>query len=154
MASEIIISGQQGFLNGLRTNKEKGSIAARNIVTKGALIIASTVKEEFRSTPAGSRRVSRTGHVYWAGAPYYPAQPPNPTTRSGHLKASVRPTGAAFMVAPGTWQSTTGPHINYGGYVDYGTSRSRKFPYMELGVKDSEDRIAALAEAEWAEARV
>ena len=42
--------------------------------------------------------------------------------------------------------------INYGGDVEYGTSRSRKFPYMELGTKDSEDRIRALAEAEWAEA--
>ena len=48
--------------------------------------------------------------------------------------------------------SEAGSNVNYSGYVEYGTRRSRPFPYMEIALVDSAERVRALAEEEWAKA--
>ena len=148
MASEIIISGISEFDKALRFDIVKSDAAARNIVTKGALIIERTAKEQFRARPSGSQRTSKSGRVYYAGAPQYPAQPPNPTQRSGNLRNSIK-TQRVTSLGTGRWQSDTGPSVQYAGFVEYGTSRSREFPYMRNGLIDSNDKINELAQEEW-----
>jgi hypothetical protein len=152
MASEIVVSGVSEFDNRLDEMTAKTDIAARNIVTKGALIIGDESKAQFRPRPAGSQRTSKkTGRIYYAGAPKYPAAPPKPTTRSGNLRSSIRTINVTKLGAS-RWSSDTGPTVKYGIYVDYGTSRARAFPFMELGLLNSETKLKALAETEWATA--
>jgi HK97 gp10 family phage protein len=146
--AEIIISGISDFDKALRFDIAKADAAARNIVTKGALIIERKAKEEFRARPSGSQRVSKSGRVYYQGAPKYPATPPKPTQRSGNLRNSIR-TQSVTSLGSGRWQSDTGPSVKYAGYVEYGTSRSRQFPYMTPGVKNSNEEINRIAQEEW-----
>ena len=146
----IVIKGKNEFKRALYDDMTKTDIAARNIVTEGAKIIAVTAKEEFRSRPAGSQRTSkRTGRVYYAGAPNYPASPPNPTTRSGNLRSSIRRLNVTTD-GRGRWMSNTGSNVNYAGFVEYGTSRSREFPFMKIALIDARDKIEELARREWA----
>ena len=146
--AEIIISGVSEFDKALRLDIAKSDLAARNIVTKGALIIERKAKEEFRARPSGSQRTSKTGRTYYQGAPKYPATPPNPTQRSGNLRNSIRMQSVTSL-GSGRWQSDTGPSVKYAGYVEYGTSRSREFPYMTPGVKNSNEEINRIAQEEW-----
>ena len=146
--AEIIISGVSEFDKALRLDIAKSDLAARNIVTKGALIIERKAKEEFRARPSGSQRTSKTGRTYYQGAPKYPATPPNPTQRSGNLRNSIRMQSVTSL-GSGRWQSDTGPSVKYAGYVEYGTSRSREFPYMTPGVKNSNEEINRSAQEEW-----
>jgi len=148
VASEIIISGISEFDKALRFDIVKSDAAARNIVTKGALVIERMAKEEFRARPSGSQRVSKSGRVYYQGAPKYPAVPPKPTQRSGNLRNSIR-TQSVKSLGTGRWQSDTGPSVQYAGFVEYGTSRSREFPYMKPGVKNSYEEINRIAQEEW-----
>ena len=146
--AEIIISGISDFDKALRFDIAKADAAARNIVTKGALVIERKAKEEFRARPSGSQRVSKSGRVYYQGAPKYPATPPKPTQRSGNLRNSIR-TQSVTSLGSGRWQSDTGPSVKYAGSVEYGTSRSREFPYMTPGVKNSNEEINRIAQEEW-----
>ena len=146
--AEIIISGISDFDKALKFDIAKSDAAARNIVTKGALIIERKAKEEFRARPSGSQRVSKSGRVYYQGAPNYPAIPPKPTQRSGNLRNSIR-TQSVKSLGVGRWQSDTGPSVKYAGAVEYGTSRSRQFPYMTPGVKNSNEEINRIAQEEW-----
>jgi HK97 gp10 family phage protein len=148
VASEIIISGMSDFDKALRFNIAKADAAARNVVTKGALIIERKAKEEFRARPSGSQKTSKSGRTYYQGAPKYPATPPNPTQRSGNLRNSIR-TQSVTSLGAGRWQSDTGPSVKYAGYVEYGTSRARQFPYMTPGVKNSNEEINRIAQEEW-----
>jgi len=146
--AEIIISGISDFDKALKFDIAKSDAAARNIVTKGALIIERKAKEEFRARPSGSQRVSKSGRVYYQGAPKYPATPPKPTQRSGNLRNSIR-MQAVTSLGVGRWQSDTGPSVKYAGAVEYGTSRSREFPYIKPGIKSSASEIYKLAQEEW-----
>ena len=145
---EVIISGINEFDNGLKRSMAKADIAARNIVTKGALVIERKAKEGFNPRPSGSQRTSKSGRTYYQGAPKYPATPPKPTQRSGNLRNSIR-MQAVTSLGAGRWQSDTGPSVKYAGYVEYGTSRSREFPYMKPGIKSSASEIYKLAQEEW-----
>jgi HK97 gp10 family phage protein len=146
--AEIIISGISEFDKALKFDIAKSDVAARNIVTKGALIIERKAKEEFRARPSGSQRVSKSGRVYYQGAPKYPANPPQPTQRSGNLRNSIK-TQQVISLGASRWQSDTGPSVKYAGAVEYGTSRSRQFPYMTPGVKNSNEEINRIAQEEW-----
>ena len=148
MASKIILVGYKEFELSMLKLNAKSDVAARNIVTKGALIIERKAKEEFRARPSGSQRVSKSGRVYYQGAPKYPATPPKPTQRSGNLRNSIR-MQAVTSLGVGRWQSDTGPSVKYAGAVEYGTSRSREFPYMKPGVKNSYEEINRIAQEEW-----
>jgi len=146
--AEIIISGISEFDKALNFDIAKADTAARNIVVKGALIIERKAKEEFRARPSGSQRTSKSGRVYYQGAPKYPATPPRPTQRSGNLRNSIK-TQQVISLGAGRWQSDTGPSVQYAGFVEYGTSRSREFPYMTPGVKNSNEEINTIAQEEW-----
>jgi HK97 gp10 family phage protein len=148
VASEIIISGISEFDKAIKFDIAKSDAAARNIVTKGALIIERKAKEEFRARPSGSQRTAKSGRVYYQGAPKYPATPPQPTQRSGNLRNSIK-TQQVTSLGVGRWQSDTGPSVKYAGFVEYGTSRSREFPYMTPGVKNSNEEINTIAQEEW-----
>ena len=145
---EVIISGINEFDNGLKLSMAKADIAARNIVTKGALVIERKAKEVFNPRPSGSQRTSKSGRTYYQGAPKYPATPPKPTQRSGNLRNSIK-TQQVTSLGAGRWQSDTGPSVKYAGFVEYGTSRSREFPYMTPGIKSSYEEIYKLAQEEW-----
>ena len=146
--AEIIISGISEFDKALNFDIAKADTAARNIVVKGALIIERKAKEQFRARPSGSQRTSKSGRVYYQGAPKYPATPPRPTQRSGNLRNSIK-TQQVISLGAGRWQSDTGPSVQYAGFVEYGTSRSREFPYMTPGVKNSNEEINTIAQEEW-----
>ena len=150
--AEIIISGISDFDKALKADIAKADAAARNIVVKGALIIERKAKEEFRARPSGSQTVSKSGRVYYKGAPKYPAVPPKPTQRSGNLRNSIK-TQQVKSLGLGRWQSDTGPSVKYAGFVEYGTSRSREFPYMTPGVKNSNEEINRIAQEEWRKAQ-
>lgn len=145
---EVIISGINEFDNGLKRSMAKADIAARNIVTKGALVIERKAKEGFNPRPSGSQRTSKSGRTYYQGAPKYPATPPKPTQRSGNLRNSIK-TQQVTSLGAGRWQSDTGPSVKYAGFVEYGTSRSREFPYMTPGIKSSYEEINSIAQEEW-----
>lgn len=148
MASKIILVGYREFELSMLKLNAKSDVAARNIVTKGALVIERKAKEVFNPRPSGSQRTSKSGRTYYQGAPQYPATPPKPTQRSGNLRNSIR-MQAVTSLGAGRWQSDTGPSVKYAGYVEYGTSRSREFPYMKPGIKSSASEIYKLAQEEW-----
>lgn len=157
MASEVILEGRARFDGSLRGKRDAASSAAERFVTKGAVIIADSAKEQFRSRPSGSKRTSHlSGRVYYDGTGSYAAQPPNPTIRTGNLRQSIR-LHAVAEVGKGAWMSQTGPHIYYGGYVEYGgatrgSGSRRPFPYLRMGLENAAGRIQALADEEWSRA--
>ena len=122
-------------------NIEAASLeAARLFVTRGGLMLEAVVKEKgFRPRPSGSQRTSKSGRTYYVG----PATPPKPTQRTGNLRNSFVYRNTT-RTATG-YKSETGTYIKYAPFVDYGTSRSRKFPFAEDGVARILPRLNALA---------
>jgi hypothetical protein len=115
--------------------------AARLFVTQGGLMLEADVKDRgFNPRPAGSQRVSKSGRTYYVG----PATPPKPTQRTGNLRNSFVYRNTQ-RTATG-YKSETGTYIKYAPYVDYGTSRSRKFPFAEDGVARILPRLNTLAQ--------
>ena len=147
MASRVEVE-YKSAIKVLESTKAKADIAGERIVTRGSLIIEEAAKKEFRPRPLGSRRVSRNGRVYYVGAPDYPAEPPRPTSRTGNLQSSI---GTRYVkkLGYGRWESGTGPNMKYGPYVEYGTSRSREFPFMAPALEKTREKLHALAEKEW-----
>jgi len=155
MASEILVSGQPEFSKALTANMEAMSIAARDFVTEGGNIIGDSAKEQWRSRPAGSRTVSkRTGKVYYKGYGPYKAQRPMPTLRTGNTRNSIRRRYVKEL-APGKWESGTGPSTPYAPYVEFGTNRIARpaFPFMRMGTENASERLAALANRIFTEAQ-
>jgi hypothetical protein len=150
---EVIVSGVNEFDAAIEGLKERMRLAARNIVEKGALIVADSAKEQYRSRPAGSMRISHiTGRKYYSGAPPYQAVPPNPTIRTGNTRNSIRPRSLSPVGTDG-WMSTTGASTNYERFPELGTRFIKvPFPAIKMGLKNAEDRLLTLAESEWAEA--
>lgn len=151
MASSFVVQGLGEAEIALAQKKLYADIAARNFVMKGALIVEANAKKHFRGRPGGSQRTSkRTGRTYYMGAPKFPANPPDPTKRSGNLYASIQ-SGRPMKTSTG-WSNTSGTELKYAPFVNYGTSRARPFPFMTNGLKDSIETLRALAEAEWSRA--
>ena len=146
--AEIIISGVNEFDDGIKRNILRMDTAARNIVQKGGFVIERKAKEGFNPRPSGSQRTSKSGRVYYQGAPKYPAKPPKPTQRSGNLRNSTKLQGIK-QVSIGRWMSQTGPTVQYAPFVEYGTGHAREFPYMRTAVKDSNEEINRIAQEEW-----
>ena len=146
----IVFSGITEFRAATEAMKVRLREAARQIVTKGAVIFADSMKQQYRARPGGRRVSQRTGRVYYEGAPNFPAVPPNPTIRTGNTRNSIRPQ----LVAPiniDTWMSQTWPTVNYERYPELGTRFIKvPFPAVKMGAEDSEDRIRLLAEGEYA----
>ena len=153
MAEGVILHGVREFDDALVADEAKLLEAARNIVSKGALIIASEAKKVFRPRPGGQRTSQKSGKTYYSFVAPYQATPPVPTSRSGKLQTSI---GDFYRVTKteGGWMAQTGPDnkIDYAAYVEFGTSHMAKEPYMSVGIDHSKDQIVRLAEYEWAKA--
>ncbi len=155
MATTVVLRGVNEFSDALRADVEKASIAARTIVTKGALIISGEAKKTFRGRPGG-QMISKSGRTYYSFKAPYQAVPPQATSRSGRLQNSIgSPAGDGVMTVtktPGGWQSTFGTRVSYAPYVEYGTKFMAKEPFMRQGLDNSKEKVQMLAEAEWAKA--
>ena len=146
----VILRGTNEFSNALKDNSERMILASRRIVEQGALIIAGRARETFKGRPGG-KVVSKTGTTYYSFKPPYQATPPTPTSRSGKLQSSV---GTYYRVTrtEGGWMAETGTKVSYAPFVEFGTSRMSKEPYMSVGIDRSRSEIESLAELEWAKA--
>ena len=143
---KVIMKDLNKFEDALKGNVEAADKAARNIVEKGGLIIASAARKQFRPRPGG-QKTSKTGRIYYTFKPPYNAIPPKPTSRSGKLQESV----VRLSVTPTShgWQSETGSLIKYAKYVEYGTALMTQEPFIATGAKESEGRLIELSDAEW-----
>jgi HK97 gp10 family phage protein len=151
MATTIHVSGVPEFDRSVAETVLAVNAAARRIVEKGGLMIASEAKLIFRGRPAGSQRISKkTGRVYFSYKPPYQAQPPRPTNRTGHLSDSIRIQAITSLIDG--WMSLTGPSMFYAPYVEYGTSRQREEPFMATAEKRGMVRLEEIARSEWAKA--
>jgi len=56
----------------------------------------------------------------------------------------------------GVWQSTAGPQegIKYAAAVEFGTPRSRQFPYMRPALEETMPRITEIYKEEWRKALI
>jgi len=142
--AEFTLQGMKEWQKRLERIEQLAQTGAEKFVREGGLVIASNAKREFRGRPLGSQRTSKKGRVYYAGAPKYPAEPPRPTNRTGNLSASIN----LQMVrrTPGGAESLTGTYVKYAAPVNYGTERSRKFPFMDNGLEKSMPQLKELAE--------
>jgi HK97 gp10 family phage protein len=151
MAEGIEIVGVDEVIDAMKAAAARADVAARNIVTKGGALIASEAKKQFRARPLGSARKSKkSGRVYFQGAPKFPARPSRPTNRSEILNRSID-VQMVNSLGEGKWMSMTGPagSVKYAPYVEYGTSRARKFPYMKPGLKQATPKIQEIYEVEF-----
>lgn len=149
--TRVIVKGVNEFSSALEGSVAAALIAARRIVERGALLIASEAKKNFRPRPGGQMTSQKSGKIYYSYAPPFQAVPPQPTSRSGALQTSLNQLGAATPI-PGGWMATTGTKLSYAPYVEYGTGFMQKEPFLEKAVKDSELKIRAIADEEWAKA--
>jgi HK97 gp10 family phage protein len=151
---------KQPFLDGLEEMKGKVEVVGRKIVERGGLLIATKARENFRPYPGGKtvsknkpwnpRFQSHIGRVYYSFAPPFQAAPPLVTRRSGLLQTSIKV--QSVLKTLGGWASFTGTTTKYAPYVEYGTGRMKKEPFMEQALTDSIPEIMDLANEEWAKA--
>jgi len=141
---EFGLQGMNEWQERLEKMRVLAQTGAEKFVREGGLIIASNAKRDFLGRPIGSEMKTKKGRVYYAGAPKYPAKPPQPTNRTGNLSASINLQMVRRTV--GGAESLTGTYVKYAPYVNYGTSRSNKFPFMESGLEKSMPALRKLAE--------
>jgi hypothetical protein len=157
----VVLEGKNEFIDALESKKETASVAGREIVSKGRLIVATKARKEFRPFPGG-RKISQNppwnpafkshiGRAYYVFVPPYQATPPTPTNRSGQLAKSIIG-GPVTKVGVYAWQGVVGTILNYAGYVEYGTKFMTKEPFLLTGLRKSADDLQALAEDEWTKA--
>jgi hypothetical protein len=139
-----MLSGMNEWQERLVKMEKLAMTGAEKFVREGGLIIASNAKREFRGRLLGSKKTSKKGRVYYAGAPKYPAQPPRPTNRTGNLASSINLQQVRRF--NGGAESLTGTHVKYAAPVNYGTERSRPFPFMEPALEKSMPKLRELAE--------
>lgn len=140
----IIEVDDAAFLAMVKRITEASSEAARQFVTRGGLMLEADVKDKgFRPRPSGSQRTSKSGRIYYNATGENAPVPPKPTQRTGNLRNSFVYRNTR-RTATG-WESQTGTYIKYAPFVDYGTSRARKFPFAEDGVARIMPRLDALA---------
>ena len=148
MATGVVVSGIREFNGALTMSVDRALLAARHIVEQGAVIVASEAKRTFRPRPGGQHTSQRTGRIYYDFRPPFEAIPPTPTSRSGNLQASLGRVGAVTPIRGG-WMALTGTRLEYAPFVEFGTSRMAKEPFLEQGLERSRSQIEALAQAEW-----
>ena len=143
MTSEIICENSLIIRGQLLLKAEKANLAARRIVDRGSKVIADTAREQFREKQPD--------------AVTFPPQPPNPTSRTGHLRDSIRKQSISKL-GEGRWQSTTGTTVQYARPVEYGHgSTGRAFPFMSAGYAGAKgvgewSELKRIYREEWAEA--
>lgn len=150
MGSAVIITGRREFDAALGQMDARALIAAKAIVDRGLVVIASEAKRTFRPRPGG-QRTAKSGRIYYSFAPPFQAIPPQATSRSGNLQSSIGTVSGSAAISGG-WSGFTGTEVKYAAYVEYGTSRMRAEPFMEQGLERSRGALQAIAETEWAKA--
>jgi HK97 gp10 family phage protein len=151
---------QKAFRDGLKEMTDAMELAGRKIVEDGGLLVASKAKKSFRPYPGGKtvsshkpwnpKFQSHIGRIYYSFAPPFQAAPPQVTRRSGELQSSINLINVSKTF--GGWMSLTGTWLKYAGYVEYGTGRMAKEPFMEKALEDSIPELMELAQEEWAKA--
>jgi len=86
---EFGLQGMNEWQERLEKMRVLAQTGAEKFVREGGLIITSNAKRDFLGRPIGSEMKTKKGRVYYAGAPKYPAKPPQPTNRTGNLSASI-----------------------------------------------------------------
>jgi len=147
----VILEGKNEFLEGLEFKKEAASLAARNIVTKGRLIVATKARKTFRPYPGGKRTAQTSGKTYYVFIPPYQATPPQATNRSGALSKSIVG-GPVIQIGETRWAGYVGTSLKYAEYVEFGTIFMTKEPFLQTGLRNSREDLQALAESEWMKA--
>lgn len=147
----VEVKGIDDFARAITIQAEKLDKASERIVKKGAAIVGSDAKRQFRPRPLGSVRTSKTGRVYYSSKPPFQPRPPKPTSRSGNLRDSIHMIEAK-RIGPGKWISTTGPTMIYGRRVELGGGRARAFPYMAPGLQAAKPKLRKLYADEWRKA--
>lgn len=147
MASTIHVT-LDPFLRATEEQKIAVDAASFRIITKGLGFIASDAKRRFRPRPGGQRVSRKTGRTYYVYTPPFQATPPQPTSRSGNLAASIG-TVTSVSKIPGGWMGVTGTALSYANYVEYGTRYMAKEPFMEYASDKNETKILELAEIEY-----
>lgn len=147
----VVVEGKNEFADALEAKKEAASIASRNIVTKGRLIVATKARKVFMPYPGGRTVAKTSGRTYYVFIPPYNATPPTPHNRSGALSKSIVG-GPVTKVGVATWQGIVGTINHIAGYVEFGTKFMTKEPYLRTGLRNSQGDMEALAEDEWTKA--
>ena len=154
MESAIRVTGINELSAALDATVLASQVASRRIVTRQALLVATEAKKAFRPFPGG-KRISQgpkhPGRIYYSYAPPFQAAPPLVTRRSGALQTSIGKILAVTTVGYGA-KAVMGTPLKYAPYVEYGTSRMAKEPFMEAALKKSEAEMQGIAEEEWAKA--
>ena len=151
MAEWIQTDGIKSVIDRIQHLTDKADLASRTIVTKSAVIISDAAKKNFRPTPAGSVRTSKkSGHRYFSSAGAFQPRPPRPTNRTHNLQTSIK-MQRVERLGVGVWQSLAGPNeeIKYAAPVEFGTNRSRPFPYMRPALEEMMPRITEIYKEEW-----
>jgi hypothetical protein len=143
MTSKIICINTHFIQDSLFVKTAKVNEAARNIVSRGGKVIADTAKEQFREKNPDVKAA--------------PPQAPNPTSRTGELRRSIRVLSVSSLGA-GRWQSTTGTKVLYARPVEYGHgSTGNAFPFMRTGFEGAKgvrhwSELSKIYREEWAKA--
>lgn len=144
---EIKVEGLQAAMGEFTALKGRANVAARRIVERGAVTVASNAKREFRARPLGSVRTSqKTGKKWYDSRPPFEPRLPSPTNRSGNLRDGIKMLSIA-PVGVGRWMSTVGPTAMYGARVE-----SLGYRYMKPGLDKSMVELARIYEQEMARA--
>lgn len=152
MGIEAHVEGIDNLIKNFDALVARADIAARNIVEKGAVTVASNAKREFRARPLGSQRTSKTGKKYYDLKPPYEPKLPKPTNRSGNLRDSIKMTSSE-RVGAGRWRSTTGPTAESAKGYAYGARvENLGYLYMRTGLDKSAAELKRIYENEWAQA--
>ena len=148
----VILSNFDSTMAKMKEMSAKADIAARRIVEKGSVTIASNAKREFRARPLGSLRTSKDGKKYYDSRPPFEPRKPQPTNRSGNLRDSIKMTSSERL-GFGKWQSTTGPTAESAKGYAYGARVEKLgYLYMRTGFEKSQGELRRIYEKEWGEA--
>ena len=152
--NQVLIQIKTTPINETLANFEKMKLeiagAMRNIVEKGALIVAGNAKKDFAPFPGGKRVSKRTGNTWYSFVAPYQAVPPKPTRRSGNLQASID-RRSVRQIGETRFEATVGPTMKYAPYVEFGTAYMKPEPFMQHGLTASLPELRSLFDAEIAQ---
>jgi Bacteriophage HK97-gp10, putative tail-component len=171
VAEIIIESNAKDVAKQLVLYGTKAEDAARRIVEKSAVVIASNARKQFLGSPGPTRK--NTKSLGKRGLPYLDGRSqswPRPTARKTSGE-SIRDSIMMRNLSPagGGWTATVGPNLEthkYGRRLEYGgsstssmawgrptafswTINTRPFPYMRPGLAMSEPQLRAIQRDEW-----
>lgn len=147
MAEDFTFLGIPEFGAALNAWAERASIAARQATASGGHAIEAKVK----------RKLTTYSHPAGTPTPSPPGEPPALVT--GQMRRSVRVSTPA-QVAPGTWETRTGPSVIYGRIQELGGRAGRGSvlparPYLAPSVAEllSSGELFRIMRDAWARAQ-